>query len=183
MDLDWGIFVFKPHLSWIDQQENWNWVLSMDLLWWTSEVKLGNLKRDNGSQVKTSIVQHHLLLIEACCLHLGCAAQSLCCHHNINSCLFLFLLYPESGGNVSGRESQRLKKRNIQLEEENNLLKLKIEMLLDMVRNYSIWIPYAIQWVTKGSNWFLLQLTETTVEYHLMEKELEDMKSKHQRKK
>lgn len=47
---------------------------------------------------------------------------------------FLFFLNPESGGNVSGRELQRLKKRNLQLEEENNLLKLKIEILLDMVR-------------------------------------------------
>ncbi|TWW81552.1 Protein chibby -like protein 1 ARPP-binding protein [Takifugu flavidus] len=38
----------------------------------------------------------------------------------------------ESGGHSSGREVQRLKKRNLQLEEENNLLKLKIETLLDM---------------------------------------------------
>ncbi|XP_031417208.1 protein chibby homolog 1 isoform X2 [Clupea harengus] len=39
----------------------------------------------------------------------------------------------ESGGNVSGKELQRLKKRNQQLEEENNLLKLKVDLLLDMV--------------------------------------------------
>lgn len=39
----------------------------------------------------------------------------------------------ESGSNVSGKEVQRLKKRNLQLEEENNLLRLKIEVLLDMV--------------------------------------------------
>ncbi|XP_051523113.1 protein chibby homolog 1-like isoform X3 [Myxocyprinus asiaticus] len=38
----------------------------------------------------------------------------------------------ESAGNVSGKEVQRLKKRNLQLEEENNLLKIKIEVLLDM---------------------------------------------------
>lgn len=50
----------------------------------------------------------------------------------------MFLLNPESGGNVSGRELQRLKKRNVQLEEENNLLKLKIEVLLDMVRIYQL---------------------------------------------
>jgi cell division protein FtsB len=44
------------------------------------------------------------------------------------------MLYAESGGTVSSKEMQRLKKRNLQLEEENNLLKLKIDLLLDMVR-------------------------------------------------
>ncbi|KAK9530686.1 hypothetical protein VZT92_012174 [Zoarces viviparus] len=64
----------------------------------------------------------------------------------------------ESGGNGSGRELQRLKKKNVQLEEENTVLKHKIEILLDM-------------------------LTETTVEYHLIEKEVEDIKTEHRRKK
>lgn len=56
----------------------------------------------------------------------------------------------ESGGNVSGKEVQRLKKRNLQLEEENNLLRLKIEVLLDM-------------------------LSESTAETHLIQKELENV--------
>lgn len=64
----------------------------------------------------------------------------------------------ESGGNVSGKEVQRLKKRNLQLEEENNLLRLKIEVLLDM-------------------------LSESTAETHLVQKQLEDMKSSSRRKK
>lgn len=32
------------------------------------------------------------------------------------------------------REAQRLRRRNQQLEEENNLLRLKVDILLDMVR-------------------------------------------------
>ncbi|XP_054623971.1 protein chibby homolog 1 isoform X2 [Dunckerocampus dactyliophorus] len=60
----------------------------------------------------------------------------------------------ESGGNVSVREVERLKKRNIQLEEENNVLKLKIEILLDM-------------------------LTQSTVDYHLMEKEVQEITPLH----
>ncbi|XP_077481704.1 protein chibby homolog 1 isoform X1 [Stigmatopora argus] len=59
-----------------------------------------------------------------------------------------------TGGNASFREVERLKKKNTQLQEENNLLKLKIEILLDM-------------------------LTESTVEYHLMEKEVKEIKSQH----
>ncbi|XP_016343801.1 protein chibby homolog 1-like [Sinocyclocheilus anshuiensis] len=64
----------------------------------------------------------------------------------------------ESGGNVSGKEVQRLKKRNLQLEEENNLFRLKIEVLLDM-------------------------LSESTAETHLIKKELEDVRSNSRRKK
>ncbi|XP_005994329.1 protein chibby homolog 1 [Latimeria chalumnae] len=64
----------------------------------------------------------------------------------------------ESGGNISQKEVQRLRKRNQQLEEENNLLRVKIDILLDM-------------------------LSETTAESHLMEKELEDLKSHRRRRK
>nr|KAF6451883.1 chibby family member 1, beta catenin antagonist [Molossus molossus] len=37
-------------------------------------------------------------------------------------------------GSVDQREAQRLRKRNQQLEEENNLLQVKVDILLDMVR-------------------------------------------------
>ncbi|NXQ86491.1 CBY1 protein, partial [Nyctibius grandis] len=56
------------------------------------------------------------------------------------------------------REVQRLRKRNQQLEEENNLLRLKVNILLDM-------------------------LSETTAESHLMEKELEELKNHSRRRK
>lgn len=62
--------------------------------------------------------------------------------------VFPHLLNPESGGNVSGKELQRLRKKNVQLEEENNLLKLKIEILLDMVITKSHCGPYIVRNIT-----------------------------------
>lgn len=59
---------------------------------------------------------------------------------------------------VDRREAQRLRRRNQQLEEENNLLRLKVDILLDM-------------------------LSETTAESHLMEKELDELKSISRRRK
>ncbi|XP_077024963.1 protein chibby homolog 1 isoform X1 [Tamandua tetradactyla] len=59
---------------------------------------------------------------------------------------------------VDRREAQRLRRRNQQLEEENNLLRLKVDILLDM-------------------------LSETTAESHLMEKELDELKSVTRRRK
>ncbi|XP_056379848.1 protein chibby homolog 1 [Hyla sarda] len=64
----------------------------------------------------------------------------------------------ESGGTGSQKDVQRLRKRNLQLEEENNLLRLKVEILLDM-------------------------LSEATAESHLKDKELEEMKSSNGRRK
>lgn len=47
-------------------------------------------------------------------------------------------LFPPESGSFTGdrREMQRLRKRNQQLEEENNLLRLKVDILLDMVSPY-----------------------------------------------
>lgn len=64
----------------------------------------------------------------------------------------------ESGGTGAQKEVQRLQKRNQLLEEENNLLRLKVEVLLDM-------------------------LTETTADSHLKEKELDDLKNFSRRRK
>ncbi|XP_034983640.1 protein chibby homolog 1 isoform X1 [Zootoca vivipara] len=59
----------------------------------------------------------------------------------------------ESFGDTGDRrETNRLRKRIQQLEEENNLLQLKIDLLLDM-------------------------LSETTAESHLMQKEMEELKN------
>ncbi|GCB82481.1 hypothetical protein scyTo_0022336, partial [Scyliorhinus torazame] len=62
------------------------------------------------------------------------------------------------GDGGSQKEVQRLRRRNQQLEEENNLLRLKIDILLDM-------------------------LSETTAESHLMEKELEELKIHNRKRK
>ncbi|XP_053262035.1 protein chibby homolog 1 isoform X3 [Podarcis raffonei] len=56
------------------------------------------------------------------------------------------------GDSGDRRETNRLRKRIQQLEEENNLLQLKIDILLDM-------------------------LSETTAESHLMQKEMEELKN------
>eukprot|EP00072_Mus_musculus_P046288 XP_006521547.1 PREDICTED: protein chibby homolog 1 isoform X1 [Mus musculus] len=61
-------------------------------------------------------------------------------------------------GGVDRRETQRLRKRNQQLEEENNLLRLKVDILLDM-------------------------LSETTAESHLKDKELDELKVTNRRRK
>jgi len=63
----------------------------------------------------------------------SCNKQTDLIQCRLKNVMNVFMLIKESGGNVSGKEVQRLKKRNLQLEEENNLLRLKIEVLLDMV--------------------------------------------------
>lgn len=57
------------------------------------------------------------------------------------SLLFLCPLDSVISGGVDRRETQRLRKRNQQLEEENNLLRLKVDILLDMVRKESQGMP------------------------------------------
>ncbi|KAB0394944.1 hypothetical protein E2I00_013082 [Balaenoptera physalus] len=76
-------------------------------------------------------------------------------------------------GGVDRREAQRLRRRNQQLEEENNLLRLKVDILLDMVRRV----------VGREALALLGQLSETTAESHLMEKELDELKSVSRRRK
>ncbi|KAM7115129.1 protein chibby homolog 1 isoform 2-T7 [Molossus nigricans] len=61
-------------------------------------------------------------------------------------------------GSVDQREAQRLRKRNQQLEEENNLLQVKVDILLDM-------------------------FSETTAEFQIMKKELDELKSVNRRRK
>lgn len=61
-------------------------------------------------------------------------------------------------GGVDQREAQRLRKRNQQLKEENNFLQLKVDILLDM-------------------------FSETTAEFQMMKKELDELKSVNRRRK
>lgn len=49
-------------------------------------------------------------------------------------------------GGVDQREAQRLRRRNQQLEEENNLLQVKVEVLLDMVRTAMGRAAWALLW-------------------------------------
>ncbi|XP_036923710.1 protein chibby homolog 1 [Sturnira hondurensis] len=61
-------------------------------------------------------------------------------------------------GGVDQREALRLRKRNQQLEEENSLLQMKVDLLLDM-------------------------FSETTAEFQIMKKELNELKSVNRRRK
>ncbi|XP_054438511.1 protein chibby homolog 1 isoform X2 [Pteronotus mesoamericanus] len=61
-------------------------------------------------------------------------------------------------GGVDQREALRLRKRNQQLEEENSLLQMKVEILLDM-------------------------FSETTAEFQIMKKELNELKTVYRRRK
>lgn len=58
-----------------------------------------------------------------------------CRGHGWLMALRVVSLFPPEIGSFTGdrREMQRLRKRNQQLEEENNLLRLKVDILLDMV--------------------------------------------------
>lgn len=60
-----------------------------------------------------------------------------CRGHGWLMALRVVSLFPPEIGSFTGdrREMQRLRKRNQQLEEENNLLRLKVDILLDMVSN------------------------------------------------
>ena len=52
----------------------------------------------------------------------------------LTTCTMSWTLAESGVGGGSQREMMRLKKTNQQLSEENNLLKLKVDILLDMVR-------------------------------------------------
>ncbi|KAH0518856.1 Protein chibby-like protein 1, partial [Microtus ochrogaster] len=97
-------------------------------------------------------------------------------------------------GGVDRRETQRLRKRNQQLEEENNLLRLKVDILLDMPSHVACHTAVN-DGSAKGlnmSNSFDCQgspveeaswLSQTTAESHLKDKELDELKIINRRRK
>ncbi|OON17744.1 hypothetical protein X801_06414 [Opisthorchis viverrini] len=81
------------------------------------------------------------------------------------------------------RESFRIKKENHQLVEENNLLKLKIDILLDMVSSpvylFTPKIPDSPCFPLRSTLAFLPleNLAETTAEVHLQGNEIENLRA------
>ena len=54
------------------------------------------------------------------------------------SCSNSICLIESGGGGATQKELNAIKKKNEKLTEENNLLKVKIEILLDMVSGFSL---------------------------------------------
>ena len=88
----------------------------------------------------------------------------------------LFFFFAEVGSqnnSTNGAEFARLQKQNLQLKEENNFLKYKIEVLLDMVSQSSIIIiqsnlhvwqpPISIDHLPQGTSYFKIYPVTTVV--------------------
>ncbi|XP_071075168.1 protein chibby homolog 1 isoform X1 [Dasypus novemcinctus] len=67
-------------------------------------------------------------------------------------------------GGVDRREAQRLRRRNQQLEEENNLLRLKVDILLDMPQNHEPDLPHSAKMELKKDNHHAMEPRVITTE-------------------
>ncbi|XP_074247455.1 protein chibby homolog 1 isoform X2 [Saimiri boliviensis] len=85
-------------------------------------------------------------------------------------------------GGVDRREVQRLRRRNQQLEEENNLLRLKVDILLDMFGQVRCFVSQDTREKQDTVRAHGLELSESTAESQLMEKELDELRISRKRK-
>ncbi|KAM5334360.1 protein chibby homolog 1 isoform 1-T2 [Glossophaga mutica] len=83
-------------------------------------------------------------------------------------------------GGVDQREALRLRKRNQQLEEENSLLQMKVDILLDM----GLVLAHERERVLLSQESTTQEgYSETTAEFQIMKKELNELKSVNRRRK